>query len=354
MWHAVDECSAQLGVKLRKRRMPLTVCRHSPGSSCIPSTFNQNLGCSWRSFRPATRLAPFGSKVGSHRCMVYVRSAVFGCPSPMRSYLVTPPVMMLAFRLSELRKQCDLAWILLGLCGITWIACCAARKAALPAVLAMDGSLWYTGTQYRCAPYVVGVAVSVLGQEGTARAASKLHGILALLSWAILAACAYFGGGGPLLGFEIPMERWPFSPEAARMQFVLGRPLVGAAAGYLLWRNLNGLELCLNKVLTAPIWRPLARLSYSAYMLQVVNFAVAAWLLAPLTDATSRPAKAVAALSTPALVCVCYAWAVLYTLFAFALALVSYIAVEVAGMALGQRLTLKLRPRPILKQPLVA
>ena len=276
----------------------------------------------------------------------------------MQLYLVTPPVMMLALLLLKICKVFEFPWWLLGFSGIAWAACCVAREAALPQVIAMDGSVWYTGTQYRCAPYVMGVAVSVLCQQGIpCPAAGLLQRILSLLSWSILAACAYFGGGGPLLGFESPMARWPFGLEAARLHFVLGRPLIAAAAGYLLWRNLHGSELCLNKVLTAPIWRPLARLSYSAYMMQVVNFAAAAWLLAPLSDTTSRAAKAVASLSPPALVCMCYAWAVLYTLFAFALAFLSYIAVEVPGMAWGQRLTARIRPpkpRIDLKLPLVA
>lgn len=275
----------------------------------------------------------------------------------MQLYLVTPLLMLLAFRL---RGQCEFAWVVIGICGCMWVACCVARHSALPAVVAMSGSVWYTGTQYRCAPYVIGVAVSVLchGTSSHERAApSVFQSILALASCAILADCAYFGGGGPLLGFESPMTRWPFSPEDAKLHFVLGRPLVGAAAGYLLWRSLSGQEPCLNKVLSWPIWRPLARLSYSAYMLQVVSFAVAPWLLAPLADATSKPAKALASLSQPAMAGICYAWAVLYTLFAFALALGSYVAVEVPGISLGQRLARTLsQPKPLiadLKQPLV-
>ncbi|CAE7241142.1 nrf-6 [Symbiodinium sp. CCMP2592] len=279
----------------------------------------------------------------------------------MQLYLVTPLLMMLALRL---RRQCEFAWVVIGICGCVWVACCVARHSALLAVVAMNGSVWYTGTQYRCAPYVIGVAVSVLCHGTSSRESTPLLSLpgvfqrmFALASWAFLADCAYFGGGGPLLGFESPMPRWPFGRQAAKLHFVLGRPLVGAAAGYLLWRSLSGHEPCLNKVLSWPVWRPLARLSYSAYMLQVVSFAVAPWLLAPLADATSKPAKTLASLSQPAVAGICYAWAVLYTLFAFALALVSYAAVEVPGISLGQRLARKLsQPKSViadLQQPLV-
>ena len=102
---------------------------------------------------------------------------------------------------------------------------------------------------------------------------------------------------------------------------------------------------------------PLARLSYSAYMLQVVSFAVAPRLLAPLADSASNPATTLASLSQPAMAGICYAWAVLYTLFAFALALVSLRSCGSPGISLGQRLARKLsQPKSVLaglKQPLV-
>ena len=311
---------------------------------------------------PAPALVPLGVRIFLFKPNIKQRGVPLSIVLPteeMQLYLATPLVAMLAFRLRR-----HFAWALIGICACAWIACGVARQVALPDVVAMKGSVWYTGTQYRCAPYVMGVAVSVLcnrsfqGDTPFPSTNNLLHRTLALLSCVILADCAYFGGGGPLLGFESPMARWPFGPQAARLHFVLGRPLVGAVAGYLLWRNLNGRDVCMHKVLAAPIWRPLARLSYSAYMLQVVNFAVAPLVLAPLADPKSSVAKAVASLPQAALACLCYTWAVLYTLFAFALALVSYVAVEVPGIAMGQRLTSKLKkPKlliPNLKQPLVA
>lgn len=272
----------------------------------------------------------------------------------MQLYLMTPPMMMLTFCIG---KCCSMppARVAVAICGCVCVACCLARCTSISSVLAMSGSVWYTGTWYRCAPYAMGVAMSVLlahsqllGEHGDksrpARVAARiLHGMAWFLSWAILVDCSYFGGGGPLLGFESPMSKWPFSHRAAEVHFVLGRPLIGAASGYLLWRILKSLEPRLHSFLAAPIWRPLARLSYSTYMMQVVNFAVAGWILAPFGDDEGSSARAVSSLSEAGMVLLLYFWAVLYTLFAFTLAMVSYMLVEVPGMALGRHITLMLR-----------
>eukprot|EP00747_Dinoflagellata_sp_TGD_P119925 gnl/TRDRNA2_/TRDRNA2_173119_c4_seq1.p1 gnl/TRDRNA2_/TRDRNA2_173119_c4~~gnl/TRDRNA2_/TRDRNA2_173119_c4_seq1.p1 ORF type:complete len:457 (+),score=37.41 gnl/TRDRNA2_/TRDRNA2_173119_c4_seq1:57-1427(+) len=270
----------------------------------------------------------------------------------MQLYLMTPPLIMLSFYFGKACKVSP-SWVVMLICACLWATCCWARLAALPEVIAMKGSVWYTGTVYRCAPYFTGVATSVLlsGQSpsigrsdvsGVDAAASALHNVLPLLAWAVLAFCMYFGGGGPILGFESPMSQWPFSYEMAKLHFVMGRPLVAAASGYLLWKLLSGLAPRLHAILAAPVWRPFARLSYSAYMMQVVNFALASLLLSPFDLPDSHATKVISALSMAPMVMLLYAWAVLYTLFAFALALLSYIVVEYNGMCLGHRLALAL------------
>jgi len=170
--------------------------------------------------------------------------------------------------------------------------------------------------------------------------AAVLHGVLTALAWAVLAFVMYFGSSGPLVGVESPMQLYPFGFQAAQLQFVLGRPLVGAAASYLLWKILAGHSPQLQAVLAAPLWRPFARLSYSAYLMQVLGFALSFWLLAPFGSAGSPVAQVASAFSQTSKVLLLYAWVVLYILFAFAVAVPSYACIEHPGTALGRKLAL--------------
>eukprot|EP00928_Gymnodinium_smaydae_P030836 TRINITY_DN22809_c0_g1_i1.p1 TRINITY_DN22809_c0_g1~~TRINITY_DN22809_c0_g1_i1.p1 ORF type:complete len:448 (-),score=50.76 TRINITY_DN22809_c0_g1_i1:107-1450(-) len=286
----------------------------------------------------------------------------------MQLYLVTPPLISLSFYVGRLFRT-TAARVVAVVCFCSWAACCLSRFLALSSVRAMDGSIWYTGTPYRCAPYVIGVLVSVLRAENLEKCDGRpeepqpskaLPGLFqkftTLMAWVLIFDCMYFGGGGPLLGFESPMEKWPFGAQMAELHFVLGRPLTGVAAGYLLLQVLNSSAPRLRKALMAPLWRPLARLSYSAYMMQVVNFAFAEWLLAPVGINNNSFAKTLSAFSDVSMVALLYAWAFMYTLFAFTLAFICYMFVEKPGMAFGHRLGASLKRTvhdEVLAKPLV-
>mmetsp|Transcript_53430 Transcript_53430/g.159477 ORF Transcript_53430/g.159477 Transcript_53430/m.159477 type:complete len:459 (+) Transcript_53430:72-1448(+) len=269
----------------------------------------------------------------------------------MKLYVLTPLVVSSAFRVGRVFGVPPTR-VLTAICASFWVACCGARLAALHAVAAQAGSIWYTGFQYRCAPFFAGVTAAVLLSEqdvpagppkvSAARegmAAAALHGTLTALSWAALLVTVLYGGGGPLTGFNVPLAKYPFGLRGAQAHFVLGRPLIGAATSYLLWKTLTGRGPRLHRALAAPIWRPLARLSYSAYMMQMANYVVSIPILSALGNAkgAGAPAQAVSALSETSLLVLFYVWIVLYVLFAFLVAVPSYVLVEYPGMTCGRR-----------------
>merc|ERR1719499_303143 len=60
-----------------------------------------------------------------------------------------------------------------------------------------------------------------------------------------------------------------------RLQWALQRPLLDVAAAGLLWLCVSGRTPRLARFLGAKVWRPLAAVSYSCYLMQSVSCALA-------------------------------------------------------------------------------
>lgn len=295
----------------------------------------------------------YSSLVDTGRCVPQSWSVAL----EMQLYLITPPLIVLSFSVSK-RLGTTPSQVILSVCMSFWVAFCASRFTVLPAVLAQEGTYWYTGTSFRCAPYFCGVGTAAALVEraqaaspkdssvttASAPASGLTQDLFTALASAVLLFFAYFGGGGPLLGFEVPMERYPFGLDAAKLHFAVGRPLIGAAAAHLLWKMLTGRVPRLQTLLASGVWRPLARLSYSAYMMQVISFVLGPALLAPMLSG-GPTSQAISALSVVAFELLLFAWVIAYTLFAFAMAVVSYLLLEHPGIALGRRCASRIESR---------
>jgi len=254
----------------------------------------------------------------------------------MQLYLATPAIIFLSYCIAKFLQRKP-NQVVITLCIIIWLLCIWSRFEALSSIIAVDGSIWYTGTQYRCAPYFFGIITSMClsvnfkpGQEQW-KFNKSMKIFCFLLSWIILLFCMYFGGGGPLLGFESPMTLYPFPYNAAKLHFSLGRPLIGWASAFLLWNVLTSSSSCMRTILSSPKWRPFARLSYSAYMIQVVNFALCKHFIPPYNSDVT-----LGELSDISKVICLYVWMVIYTTLAFALAFPCYLLIEYPGMQFGR------------------
>jgi len=139
-----------------------------------------------------------------------------------------------------------------------------------------------------------------------------------------------------LCGIDNPKPWWLSSDGVITTPLIVygtfARPLFGASLAYMIYLCASGSAPRLAWVLGWPVWRPIARLSYSMYLLQAVS---GADLLAPARDAILT---AFGNDSVPLLVLAMYMWVALYNLGSVPLAFLSYMLVERPGMRLGQYL----------------
>eukprot|EP00966_Prymnesium_polylepis_P125311 2897842-Prymnesium_polylepis.1 len=203
-------------------------------------------------------------------CMVHTWSVAV----EFHMYLITPPLLFLGRALGQRwSHRVSAARCYLLVLSLAWAAAVALRFFGCRSAVPFE--CHYDDSPYRVAPYLCGLAAAVAAhKEGAA-----VRGMPDWAWWlghtcsmAVLAVAAVFGAepmyffthGGALSAF--------YRDELLPLYYthmVIGRPLVGAAAAFLLSACTLGRTPCLNAVLSAPMWRPIAALSYSMYLLQV-------------------------------------------------------------------------------------
>jgi len=192
------------------------------------------------------------------------------------------------------------------------------------------GIPFYQQTQYRCGAYLAGllagIAVAARQRDNTEPNESKrclgnAGFVTSLLIW----VATVFSGPHAVLEYD---GRFP---TAAALHLALWRPIFGVAVANIVFFCATGRAPRLAGVLGAAAWRPIARLSYSMYLLQFVGLLavekpfVSLWQIT--SDADSPESLRVLAT---------FALAAVFILGSMALALPSYIFVERPGMLLGK------------------
>jgi len=204
----------------------------------------------------------------------------------------------------------------------------------------------YYQTQYRYSAYAAGVIVGVIvnGRDDqvsqSANAGAFASWVVLMSSLAVVAIVIATGGGdadledvmynGADLGQMLRQKHRKMDGFWFRLQVALQRPLLDLAAASLTWLCVSSRCPRLARVLGAKVWRPLAALSYSIYLLQfIVTKLVGEHLyrLFRLGNITSHVAQILILLVGPLVL-------VIFTLpFGFIL----YSLVERPGILLGKR-----------------
>jgi len=226
----------------------------------------------------------------------------------MQLYLLTPPIFMLLACLKS--KWPGLPSLRNGAIAVCALLCLLSYALRLQYVLGLPkpplplSSPLYFQTQYRYSAYAAGVIVGII-VNGSDNQVSKSANAGAFANWAMLVvSLAVVGiviatGGGDAASEAEPVDFKAFSGMQNhqkmdglwyRLQLALERPLLDLAAASLTWLCVSGRVPCLARLLGAKVWRPLAALSYSCYLLQFIALELVAtplYRLLPLGNITS-------------------------------------------------------------------
>eukprot|EP00931_Biecheleriopsis_adriatica_P104075 TRINITY_DN78818_c0_g1_i1.p1 TRINITY_DN78818_c0_g1~~TRINITY_DN78818_c0_g1_i1.p1 ORF type:complete len:489 (+),score=60.25 TRINITY_DN78818_c0_g1_i1:50-1468(+) len=240
----------------------------------------------------------------------------------MQLYLLTPPMFMLLACLKS--KWPGLPSVSSGAMAVCVLLCFLSYALRVyfvfanpePPVQWQWGQLYYY-TQYRYSAYAAGVIVGVV-VNGSADQTSKSVNAGAFENWAMLVvslagvAIVIASGGGDAqledvmyLGMQKHQKMDGFW---YRLQVALERPLLDLAAASLTWLCVSGRVPCFSRFFEAKIWRPVAALSYSCYLLQDnISEVVGAPLyrLLRLGDTTSHVARIAILLVGPLVIFIC-------------------------------------------------
>jgi len=155
----------------------------------------------------------------------------------------------------------------------------------------------YFSTQYRAPAYIAGIVAAMIihakqnsfaSSAGTLKTNSVENHCAAWMRFVVasvvfFAAC--FTGGGDAAGVSYIFYALPFAqPLNAtwfRLLWALQRPFLSVSAAYFLVQTLSGQAPLMARILGAKIWRPVAALSYSCYLMQFL----AMWPVAALSNA---------------------------------------------------------------------
>ena len=135
----------------------------------------------------------------------------------------------------------------------------------------------YTNTLMRVAPYLAGMAAAVaVNQHATdpySHPGPRGRALLDATAWAVMLWNLLIGAE-PMYFMQMSslgQRYYAELPSLCLWNAVMARPLVGLAVAYLLATATTGHAPRLAAVLSLRLWRPLAVLSYSMYLLQYVG-----------------------------------------------------------------------------------
>ncbi|KAL1503336.1 hypothetical protein AB1Y20_011388 [Prymnesium parvum] len=205
-------------------------------------------------------------------CMVHTWSIAV----EFQMYLITPPLMFVAYHLaarSAGRLHPTISYMLV--LAIGWVVCVCFRISN--ADLALGGSHAYLRIHGRCAPYFCGLAAAIAvdqcKREPFSFPGKYTRAVGAACSWLILLFVAIFGAGPGYFLTSSTMGVWykRHMYWLFCLHTIMGRPLIGLAAAFLLSLAITGFAPRLAAVLSWRFWRPWAALSYSIYLLQYLG-----------------------------------------------------------------------------------
>jgi len=269
----------------------------------------------------------------------------------LQLYMVTPLLFFAASYVSYRAKSehFTLARCTAYLCVFCWAACCALRlwfvishDLLSQSAEGLDWIQFYLPTHFRFGTYVAGVFVGVLVQarkEDRTPACKGTPLTTALLALAfLLVASVSFVGCDVSPAANAAGASWYRTnlPTVAALHASLFRPCLGVAVASIVFQCASGSAPRTARLLSSPLLRPLAGLSYSMYLLQFVGFRLLAkpYLLA-IGNALIDSPLWLGALSA-------YAGAALFIGGAIPLALFNYIFVEIPGIRAGRWIVEKL------------
>jgi len=291
---------------------------------------------------------------GDSTCLLHTWSIA----TEFQLYAMTPPLFSTAWLLSR-RCRWSFGVAVLSLCSTVWLVCLCIRTVfALqhpPVAHELTGfvdnpDMPYSSTIYRMAPYAAGLfgGIAVKEQTRGKLGSTILRCVLTFLSALTLVFAALLGGEH-MRSFLVPMGVGRAWQVALVLREILVRPFVGLATSYLLYICAIEGAPKLQSFLSAPIWTPLAGLSYSMYLLQFSGMAL---LMHPIYESFVEGKIAGSVGEVLAIACCMPILAILGTL---PLALLSFIFVERSGIMLGQRLLRSIQsPKTLRTAPKLA
>lgn len=225
-------------------------------------------------------------------CMVHTWSVAV----EVQMYIVTPPLLLLGHAIHR-RAGVALTPAYLSVLAAGWLGCCVLRFATADLETAQSH---YFDTPHRIAPYLAGMgaAVAVRQQKDAPYATPGPTGLAlaTVASWVVVLLVATLGAE-PMYLLQRTELGVTYEREHRRLLWAhvaLGRPLLGLAAAFLLGTSVTGHAPRLCALLSAPAWRPIAVLSYSAYLLQYLGAAcwapTYAFFGGPRLDVAAAPA----------------------------------------------------------------
>lgn len=258
-------------------------------------------------------------------------------------YVCSPPLFALASLLSRLTRRLSPSQAVVLLSFLLWMCSCLWRVRYLLVLKPGAPNCPYVFTEYRASSYLAGVIAAMFVQEMIARprAARSCRRALAttvasLASYVVILLMIIFGAEPMYLFYTSDFGPW-YKEQAPTLFFLhaaLGRPLLGAAAAYLLARAVTDRAPLLSRILSARFWRPLAGLSYSMYLLQYLGWKLLFLPLYPSFGLSQGEGDLGVWYGT----LVVYMGSALAVVGTVPLALLSYVFVETAGMKLGKLL----------------
>jgi len=261
----------------------------------------------------------------------------------LQLYFATPLLFALASLISSRMTKGGMTTTrcAAGLAALLWIASTFWRLAVVFSQDLVHQSLtpsggvvadFYMRTQYRCGAYlaglIAGIATAEQPQDEPAHT-EPMH--RRRLSTAALAVSLLIWGATLFYGTDADIDYKGHFPTAAALHMALWRPIFGVAVACIVFLCASGQAPRLAHLLGSAAWRPVARLSYSMYLLQFVGLVTVG---TPFLGLTKVPSDAdsptwLRALATFAVVAV-------FILGSMVLALLSYLLVERPGMLLGK------------------
>jgi len=270
----------------------------------------------------------------------------------MQLYLLTPPIFMLLACLKS--KWPGLPSVRSGAIAVCALLCLLGYALRLHFVLALPEppvplhTPLYFQTQYRYSAYAAGIIVGII-VNGSDKQVSKSTNAGAFANWAMLVislavvAIVIATGGGDADSEVTEQDYYSFMTLDYtgmqkhqtmdglwyRLQVALQRPLLDLAAASLTWLCVSGRVPRLSRFLGAKVWRPVAVLSYSCYLLQLITFqfvGLPLYRLLPLGNITSQVVRIAIFLVGP----------MAFFVFTLPFGVILYSLVERPGILLGK------------------